>query len=178
MRKLFTIAMVAALVGCGSTAPESQGQADTLNADCTNTIAKAKNAGGKAWFDSAVGWAVFPEVGKAGFVVGGAHGKGQVYEKGNVIGYTSITQGTIGLQIGAQSFSEVIFFKDKTALDAFKAGNWEAGAEATAVAIEKGSTAAADYSNGVAIMVFGEGGLMAGAAVGGQKFSYAAKQNP
>jgi lipid-binding SYLF domain-containing protein len=115
---------------------------------------------------------VFPEVGKAGFIVGGAHGKGQVYEQGKVIGYTSITQGSVGLQIGAQAFSEIIFFKDKAALTAFKEGNYELGADASAVALDKGASAQADYSKGVAIVVFGEGGLMAGAAVGGQKFKY------
>jgi len=173
--RLFSIALLFAAVGCGSTKPESEAKADTLNADCQAAMTRGKAAGGQKWFDSAYGYVVFPEVGKAGFIVGGAHGKGQVYEQGKVIGYSTITQGTIGLQIGAQSFAEIIFFKDKQALSAFKEGNYELGAEATAVALDKGASAQADYSNGVAVIVFGEGGLMAGAAVGGQKFSYAAK---
>jgi lipid-binding SYLF domain-containing protein len=173
--RLFALAILVAFAGCGSTAPESKSDADTLDAECQAAITRGKNAGCSKWLETAHGYAVFPAVGKAGLFVGGAHGKGQVYEQGKVIGYTTITQGTIGLQIGAQSFSEIVFFKDKVALDAFKAGNYEVGAEATAVAAEKGSTAAADYSGGVAIFVFGEGGLMAGAAVGGQKFSYQAK---
>jgi lipid-binding SYLF domain-containing protein len=171
----FALAILVAVAGCGSTAPESKQQADTLDAECQATMTRGKNAGCAKWFDSAHGYAVFPTVGKAGLFVGGAHGKGQVYEQGKVIGYSTITQGTIGLQIGAQSFSEIIFFKDKAALDAFKGGNYEVGAEVTAVAAEKGSTQTADYSGGVAIFVFGEGGLMAGAAVGGQKFGYQAK---
>ena len=173
--RLFALLCVAALAGCGSTAPESSGQADTLNASCDATITRGKNAGCGKWFESAHGYAVFPEVGKAGFIIGGAHGKGQVYEKGKVVGYSSITQGSIGLQIGAQVFDEIIFFKDKVAFDAFRAGNYEFGAEVTAVALEKGASAQADYSKGVAVFVFGEGGLMAGAAVGGQKFAYTAK---
>ncbi len=164
-----------AFAGCGSTAPESQGQADTLDAECKATITRGRNAGASKWLDTGHGYVVFPEVGKAGFIVGGAHGKGQVYEQGKVVGYATITQGTIGLQLGAQVFAEIIVFKDKVAFDAFKGGNYELGAEATAVALEKGATAEADYSGGVAVFVFGEGGLMAGAAVGGQKFSYAAK---
>lgn len=169
------IAVLAAVAGCGSTAPESQGQADTLNAECDAAITRCRNAGCKSWLETSHGYAVFPSVGKAGLVIGGAHGKGQVYEKGKVVGYTTITQGSIGLQIGAQSFTEIVFFKDKAALDAFREGNYELDAGATAVAGDKGASAAADYSNGVAIYVLGEGGLMAGAAVGGQKFSYAAK---
>lgn len=169
------LALLVALAACGSTKPESQGQADTLDAECQAAMTRGRNAGCTKWFDSAHGYAVFPEIGKAAFIVGGSHGKGQVYEQGKVVGYTTITQGTIGLQLGAQSFAEVIFFKDKAAFDAFREGNYELGAEATAVAIEKGASAQADYSKGVAVFVFGEGGLMAGAAVGGQKFSYAAK---
>ena len=173
--RLVTIALLAALAACGSTKPDSDAKADTLNADCQAAMTRAKNSGAGKWFESAHGYAVFPEVGKAGFIVGGAHGKGQVYEQGKVIGYTSITQGSIGLQIGAQAFSEIIFFKDKTALAAFKEGNYELGADASAVALDKGASAQADYSKGVAIVVFGEGGLMAGAAVGGQKFDFKAK---
>jgi lipid-binding SYLF domain-containing protein len=171
----YSLALVVALAACGSTKPESQAQADTLDADCKATIQRGKSQGLTNWFDTAYGYAVFPKVGKAGLVVGGAHGKGQVYEQGKVVGFTTITQGTVGLQIGAQSFSEIVFFKDKAALDAFREGNYELGAEATAVALEKGASAQADYSKGVAVFVYGEGGLMAGAAVGGQKFGYESK---
>ncbi|MCK6460420.1 MAG: lipid-binding SYLF domain-containing protein [Planctomycetes bacterium] len=173
--RLFAIALFAAAVGCGSTKPESQAAADTLDADCQATITRGKGHGVGKWFDTAYGYVVFPEVGKAGFIVGGAHGKGQVYEQGKHVGFATIKQGTVGLQIGAQTFSEIIFLKDKVAFDAFKGGNYELGAEATAVALEKGASAQADYSKGVAVFVFGEGGLMAGAAVGGQKFTYEAK---
>jgi len=173
--RYLTVALLAAAVGCGSTKPESQSQADTLNADCQAAITRCRGAGCAKWLETSYGYAVFPSVGKAGLVVGGAHGKGQVYEKGNLIGYTTITQGSIGLQIGAQSFTEIVFFKDKMALDAFREGNYELDAEATAVAADKGASAQADYSKGVAVYVLGEGGLMAGAAVGGQKFSYQPK---
>jgi lipid-binding SYLF domain-containing protein len=169
------VLLAAVAAACGSTKPETQAQADTLDAECQAAIKRAHGAGLDKWFDSAYAYAVFPEVGKAGLIVGGAHGKGQVYEQGKLVGYASITQGTVGLQIGAQSFTEIVFFKEKTTFEAFKEDNYEFDAEATAVAIEKGSTAQADYSAGVAVFVLGEGGLMAGAAVGGQKFDYQAK---
>jgi lipid-binding SYLF domain-containing protein len=175
--RLAMIALLAAFVGCGSTKPESNADRDTLDADCTAAITKFKNRDSSIakWFGEAYGYVVFPSVGKAGLFVGGAHGKGQVYEQGKAIGYSMITQGTIGLQIGAQVFAEIIFFKDKTALDAFKGGNWELGAQATAVAVKQGASADANYSNGVMVFTLIDGGLMAEAAVGGQKFTYAAR---
>jgi lipid-binding SYLF domain-containing protein len=175
--RLFGLFLLVAFAGCGSTKPESTANADTLNADCDAAITRFKSRDSTiaGWFDKAHGYAIFPSVGKAGLFVGGAHGKGQVYEAKKQIGYSMVTQGTIGLQIGAQVFSEVIFFKDKTALDAFKEGNWEAGAQATAVAVKQGASADADYSEGVKIFTLIDGGLMAEAAVGGQKFSYEPK---
>jgi lipid-binding SYLF domain-containing protein len=175
MRFLSICPVLVALAACGSTKPDSQAKADTLDADCNAAITRGKGAGLTKWFDTAHGYAVFPSVGKAGFIVGGAHGKGQVYEQGKVVGFSAITQGSVGLQIGAQGFTEIVFFKDKTAFDAFKEGNYELDAEATAVAADKGASAQSDYSKGVAVFVFGEGGLMAGAAVGGQRFKYEPK---
>jgi lipid-binding SYLF domain-containing protein len=176
MRKL-AFALVAAVAACGSTKPESQQKSDTLDADCAAAITRFKSRDSTIaqWFEKAHGYAVFPSIGKAGLFVGGAHGKGQVYEQGKAIGYSMVTQGTVGLQIGAQVFAEIIFFKDAAALADFKKGNWEAGAQATAVAVKQGASADADYSRGVRIFTLIDGGLMAEAAVGGQKFSYEAK---
>src|SRR5215510_9634098 len=68
------------------------------------------------FFDTAYGYAVFPTIGKGGIGVGGAHGKGKVYAGGKYVGDTSMTQLTIGLQLGGQAYSEIIFFEDKRAL--------------------------------------------------------------
>ena len=124
------------------------------------------------YFKKARGYAVFPNVGKGGFGIGGARGKGEVFEKGNVIGSTSLTQLSIGFQLGGQTFSQIIFFKDKKSLDRFTEGNFEFGASASAVLITEGANASADYSDGVAVLTFSKGGLMYEASVGGQKFSY------
>ena len=123
------------------------------------------------YFKKARGYAVFPNVGKGGFGIGGARGKGEVFEKGNVIGSTSLTQLSIGFQLGGQTFSQIIFFKDKKSLDRFTEGNFEFGASASAVLITEGANASADYSDGVAVLTFSKGGLMYEASVGGQKFS-------
>lgn len=122
--------------------------------------------------DKAVGYAVFPEVGKVGFVVGGSYGKGEVFEKGTKIGTADITQATFGLQIGGQAFSELILFMRQQDMDAFKSKDWDMAANVSAVAIKSGAAATADTSKGVVVFVRTTGGAMAEAAVGGQRFRF------
>ena len=126
----------------------------------------------KPYFKQARGFAVFPNVGKGGIGIGGARGKGEVFEKGDVIGSTTLTQVSVGFQLGGQAFSQIIFFKDKKSLERFTEGNFEFGASASAVLISEGANASADYSDGVAVFTFSKGGLMYEASIGGQKFSY------
>jgi len=159
-----------------------------------DTIALFKNAGSSAaYFQSSYGYAVFPNIGKAGFVVGGEYGKGHVYSHGRWIGNTSVTQVSVGFQAGGQDFSQIIFFQDRRALDAFTSGNFEFGADASAVAITAAASAGAstsggpqasvsggmkdaattgEYRNGVAVFTIAKGGLMYEAAIAGEKFSY------
>ena len=131
---------------------------------------KAADPSLQTFFDDAAGYAVIPSVGKGGLGIGGAHGKGILYEGGEVKGMVSMTQLTIGFQAGGQVYSEIIFFKDETALKDFERGNYEMGAEASAVAVTEGASAQANYNSGVAIFTQVKGGLMAAATVGGQKF--------
>ena len=128
--------------------------------------------GMQAWFREAYGYAVFPSVGKGGIGIGGAHGKGLVYEQKNLVGKTTLTEVTVGFQLGGQAFSEVIFFKDKTAFDDFTRENFEFGAQVSAVALTAGASADLAYNGGVAVVTATKGGLMYEATVGGQKFSY------
>ena len=122
--------------------------------------------------DKAYAYAIFPEVGKGGFIVGASHGAGEVYRKGKVIGHAKMTQATVGAQVGGQTYAEVILFKNKKALDRFKTGHFEGSAAATAIGGKKGAAAAAKYKDGVAIMVLPLKGAMAEAAGGGQKFHF------
>jgi len=163
----------------------------------SDTIALFKKAGQSAtFFDSAYGYAVFPSIGKGGVGIGGAYGKGQVYEKGKVIGDTSMTQVSVGLQLGGQGFSQIIFFEDDRALKEFTSGNFEFGAEASAIAITasagaKGSTTGSSvgasggkndaktigkYHKGMATFTIAKGGLMYEATLSGQKFKYTPKK--
>ena len=133
---------------------------------------KEGDPGLQAWFKEAYGYVVFPSVGKGGFGIGGAHGKGLVYEQGKLVGKSTLTQVTIGFQFGGQAFSEVIFFKDKIAFDDFTRGNFEFGAQVSAVALKAGVSADLAYNKGVAVVTATKGGLMYEATVGGQKFKY------
>lgn len=144
------------------------------NAAVAEAVANFKNSdpGMQIFFDKAQGYAIFPTVGKGGIGIGGAYGKGEVYEREKLVGKTSVSQLTIGLQLGGQAYSEIIFFKDKAAMDRFKRGKFELGAQASAVAATAGVSADAGYNNGVAIFTLAKGGLMYEASVGGQKFSY------
>ena len=151
---------------------------EEMELDVAKAILAIKRAdpGIEAFFENAAGYAVFPSVGKGGLVVGGAYGKGLVIVNDQVDGYTSMTQGTIGLQIGGQKYAQFIFFKDATAIDHFRRGNFEFGAQASAVAITKGASADASYDGGVAVFTHAAGGLMLEGSVGGQKFTYQPKQ--
>ena len=120
----------------------------------------------------AYAYAIFPEVGKGGFIVGASHGAGEVYKKGKLIGRAKMTQTTVGAQVGGQTYAEVILFQNKGALDRFKRGGFEGSAAATAIGGKKGAAAACKYKDGVIIMVLPLKGGMAEAAGGGQKFDF------
>jgi lipid-binding SYLF domain-containing protein len=161
-----------------------------------DTISVFKNAiESSKYFNNSYGYAVFPTIGKGGIGIGGAYGKGRVYKQGVHVGYTDVTQVTIGFQLGGQAYSQMIFFKDQRAFNEFTSGNFEFGAQATAVAITAGASAAATttgtstgisggqhdatttghYHKGMATFTVAKGGLMYEASIGGQKFTYTPK---
>jgi lipid-binding SYLF domain-containing protein len=147
---------------------------DEMQLSVAKAILDVKNSdpGMSRFFDNAAGYAVFPRVGKGGIGVGGAHGKGLVIVGDQAVGKTSLSQVTIGLQLGGQVYSQFIFFEDDVALGHFQRGNWEMGAQASAVAVTAGASADANYDSGVAVFTHVGGGLMAEATIGGQKFTY------
>jgi lipid-binding SYLF domain-containing protein len=137
---------------------------------------KEKDPSIERFFEAAAGYVVIPTVGKGGIGIGGARGKGLLYEGGVVTGTVTLTQLTIGFQWGGQAYSEFIFFENDEALSDFKRGNYELGAQASAVAVTAGASADANYSSGVAVFTQAKGGLMYEASVGGQKFKVEMKE--
>jgi len=146
------------------------------------------------FFEGAHGYAVFPTVGEGGLGVGGSHGKGQVYRGGEVIGFTSTSDISIGLQAGGKAYSQIIFFETPEALTIFTGGNFEFGASASAIAVQataeagastegtgasasvsktaEKAAAGAKYQGGMAVFTMAKGGLMYAATIAGQKYSY------
>lgn len=123
-------------------------------------------------FSNAAGYVIFPGVAKGAAGIGAAHGKGQVFAQGKLIGTAKLTQVTIGFQLGGQKYAEVIFFETKNELNNFVRGQWEMSAQASAVAAADGASANAKYDQGVLVFTLAKGGLMFEASVGGQKFSF------
>ena len=161
------------LCGC-STAPKTEGAKAQLHdkvIDAVNRF-KQQDPSLSQLFDSSYGYAVFPTVAKGGIGVGGAYGKGEVFENGQVTGHCDLSQGSIGFQLGGQAYSELIFFETQQALDRFKSGNFAFSAQASAVAVTAGASADANYENGVVVFTLAKGGLMYEASIGGQKFSF------
>lgn len=161
-----------------------------------DTITLFKNAGESAsFFNNSYGYAVFPTIGKGGLVVGGAHGSGHVYRHGHYVGDTTVNQVSVGFQAGGQAYSQIIFFQNKDAFDAFTNGSFEFGADVNAVAITasaggsvgtsgasgnasggmKDAKTAGSYYKGMAVFTIVKGGAMYQAVVAGQKFSYKPK---
>ena len=140
---------------------------DSAKAEFLRTDPLLKNV-----FDAAFGYVILPNIGKGAVGVGGASGNGMVYEKGKIIGTAKMSQVTIGFQVGGQAYRELIFFQNKEALDRFKQNKLEFSAQASAVAVTKGASANAKYTNGIMIYTQQKGGLMYEASLGGQKFKY------
>jgi len=159
--------------------------------DTINVFRKAGQSG--RYFNNSYGYAVFPTVGKGGFVVGGAHGNGRVYRQGKYVGDSSVTQLSVGFQLGGQAYSQIVFFQDERAFREFTGGNFEFSADASAIAITAGASASAGttgstagasagqhdaktatggYYKGMAVFTVAKGGLMYEAAIAGQKYNY------
>jgi lipid-binding SYLF domain-containing protein len=137
---------------------------------------KEKDPKVQEFMDKSVGYVVIPTVGKAALGIGGARGKGVLYEGGAVTAVITLTQLSFGFQGGGQAYSEFIFFEDAATLENFKRGNYEMTAQASAVAITAGASADAEFNGGMAIFTQAKGGLMYAAAVGGQKFKVEAME--
>lgn len=173
--------------------------ADRKVEDYSKTIEMFKDSPTVApFFESAFGYAAFPTIGKGGFGIGGAHGKGQVYRHGKVTGFTSLTDVSIGFQFGGQAYSQIVFFEDESAYKNFTSGNFEFDAQASAIAVtasaqakagtegaaasagagDAGSHATTGYRKGLAVFVIGKGGLMYEAAISGQKYGFETLAEP
>ncbi len=181
MRSITRVAVVLTfvaglLISC-STAPSTREGRDDLLQQATATMGEMSSE--DPALDELVrkgyGYALFPEVAKGGLVFGGAYGRGVVYEQGQHIGYADLSQASFGLQVGGQTYSELIVFENKAALEGLKQGRFDLAADASAVILKAGAAVSAEFVEGVAVIVRPIGGAMAEATVGGQQMTYVPK---
>jgi lipid-binding SYLF domain-containing protein len=168
-----TMSVVAGLAAVLAMPISARAEDATLK-DTQHAVAAIKHAdpGQERFFDHAAGYAVFPNVAKGGLVVGGAGGTGFLFVNGKAVGKTTLSQVTVGAQVGGQAYYEVIYFETAEALASFQKGEWTMAAQVSAVALKSGASANAKYKDGVAVFTLTKAGAMAEASIGGQKFSY------
>jgi lipid-binding SYLF domain-containing protein len=168
------ILMVSLFVAGCTTAPESREGQAVLGAQVTEAVAifKEKDPSIDKFFKQSYGYAVLPKVFKGAIWLGGAYGKGEVYEKGQMVGYCDMKQATLGFSFGGEYFREIVFFRDKTDFDRFKADEYTFSAQVTGVAATTGAASKADYKSGMAVFIATDKGLMIDVSLGGQKFNY------
>ena len=187
-RLMLTIASLAILAFSGTAA-----HADATAKDCANAAKLFRDAGESgAFFGKSYGYAIYPTIGKAGFVVGGAYGTGCVFARGKHVANSSMTQASFGWQASAQGYTLIIFFEDERAFREFSSGNFEFGAGVGAVAItaaasagastggssagasggKKDAATAGKFYKGMAPFSIVKGGLMYEAVLSGAKFSF------
>jgi lipid-binding SYLF domain-containing protein len=173
---VFSVLALFALVwaaGC-SAEPKTESRREALQADGKTTLRslEATDPGLQNVVENNYAYIVFPDIGKGGFVIGGAYGRGVVYEQGRFVGYASVAEGSVGATAGGQTFSEVIVFNSREAFRRFQSNRLSFGADASAVALRAGAAASAEFRNGTAVFVSNQGGLMVDASVKGQNIAF------
>lgn len=173
MKNLSMTAVLLALGAC-ATAPKTQASKASLEDSSMATLSAMirKDPGLENRLRSASGYAIFPSIGKGGFIAGAAYGRGILYENGRAVGYVELNQGSIGAQIGAQTFAELIVFLEPTKVEELKMGKFSLGANASAVVLTTGAAATAPFQNGVGVFVMPKGGAMAELSVSGQQINF------
>ncbi len=135
----------------------------------------AQDPGARELAKRAAGILIIPKIVKAGLVVGGQSGDGVLRVGGKPVAYYNMSSASIGLQAGVQTYSQVLMFLHKPALEKFMTSDgWEAGVDGSVAVLRTGVSGGIDTSSikdPVVAFVFGEKGLMAGVSVEGSKYT-------
>ena len=188
MKKLLIVMLGILIIGL---AGSSYAQSNDEYAEAFNIFRKSPAV--QKFFENSYGYALFPTIGKAGFIVGGSYGVGQVYQAGAVTGKSQVIEGSVGLQIGGKAYRQVIFFENKASYDRFTSGEFQFDTKAQATVVTaaaeakagttgvtagasalptEGAQASTGYYLGMATFVQSIGGLMAEFSIAGQKYSF------
>jgi len=166
------VSIAASACGGSNQEPKTAAAERVEGVDATIALFKKKDSTIAALFSSSAGYVVLPNVGKGGLIVGGAHGNGEAFEGGAYIGRVSVSEVSVGAQVGGESYSQVVFFETPEALQKLKDNSFQFAAEVSAIGVDQGVAKNAKFKDGVATFVIPKQGLMASAAVGGQKLSF------
>lgn len=155
-------------------APKTENEKLDLNDDVQSALNRFKRAdpGLEDFLQGSVGYLMFPSVGKAGALLGGAYGQGELFEGDELVGYADVSQASVGFQFGGQTYSELLVFGTADALNLLKDKKLQFGANASAVALTDGASGAARFQNGVVVFTQAKGGLMLEASIAGQRFTF------
>lgn len=170
MKSIFSAIFI--LIVFSTTAQTREQKEIIRDAELAKEAFIANNSHMAELFKNATGYAIFPNVGKGAYIVGGAAGNGAVYQNGKVIGMAKLRQLDIGLQLGGQAFRQAILFQTQSELDRFKEGNFELSSTVSAVALEDGKAKTIEFRDGIAVVTMPKAGAMVEVSVGGQKFEY------
>jgi lipid-binding SYLF domain-containing protein len=171
--KSSVVAMLVLATACGA-APKTATERENLEQRARTTLSEmqARDPTLSTVLDDAHAYAVFPSIGKGGFIVGGAFGRGILYERGLPIGYVELAQASLGAQLGGQTFAELVVLRDAHEVQRIKAGTFEVGADASVVALTAGAAASATFRSGTMVFVMPHGGLMVDVSISGQKLDF------
>jgi len=163
----------AIFAGC-ATAPSTRAERQSLRQSAEATLGEmiARDPAIRDVTQGAVAYAVFPAIGKGGVLIGGAYGKGILYEAGVATGYVSLEQASLGAQLGGQSFSEVLVLRTADDVDALKAGRYTVGGNAGVVVLGAEAEAHTTFAPNASVFVLSRGGLMVDASINGQQLKY------
>ena len=172
MKKLTLLAMFLLTSSVAANAQNSEQREIISDAKSAQETLIREDPAMQDLFEEAAGYAIFPNVGKGAYIVGGASGKGAVFQNGEVVGMADLKQLDVGLQLGGQAFIQALLFKSKAALDKFMEGNYKLAGTASAVALDKGRAESLEFQDGVGVVTLPKAGAMLEISVGGQKFEF------
>jgi len=125
--------------------------------------------------NKAVAILVFPNMVKAGFLVGAQYGQGALLKNGKTTGYYNSVAASYGLQAGAQSFGYVLFLMTPSAVHYLnRSGGWEIGVGPSVVVADEGiarTLTSTTLKSDVYAFIFDQKGLMAGLGIQGSKIT-------
>ncbi|HEY1683878.1 MAG TPA: lipid-binding SYLF domain-containing protein [Tepidisphaeraceae bacterium] len=176
-RGLALLAAASVFAGCAA-APKNSQERQDLNDKAVAAVHdfEETDSGMYDLLHNSTGYAMFPDVGKGGLVVGAAYGHAEVFRHGHAIGWADMSLGSVGAQVGGEEYQELIVFQTHEALYRFINNNFTFGGNVSAVAVKAGAAATAEFKDGVAVFVKTTGGLMAEASLSGQKFNYVPRE--